>query len=57
MTVFVLIGDMGYDGQQLMGVYSSREWAEQAFAEYSDTTFLEIMIVEKEIDAKAEISW
>jgi len=59
MKVFVLVGDMECDGSFLMGVYSSRELAEKAFNEYPEKVkqYLKCTIIEKEIDAVAEIQW
>ena len=54
-TVFVLIGDMGYDGQYLAGVYSTAELANEAFEKLTEKKFLDCCITEKEIDADAHI--
>ena len=55
MKVYVLIGDMGYDGSYLMGVYSSRELAEKAFQQHPNTKYMDIEIQEREIDEPADI--
>lgn len=44
MKVYVLIGDMGYYGSYLMGVYSSEELAEKAFKEHPNT---ELMVMDQ----------
>ena len=57
-TVFVLISDMGYDGQSLMGVYSSYDGAKEAWENYKEKhSSMSMLIEERELDAKGYIQY
>jgi hypothetical protein len=58
MTVFVLLLSATYEGEMLLGVYSSRERAEdasEAFGELRGSDAFEIR--ETELDAVAHYHW
>ena len=56
MQVFVLMGYFDYEGEYLLGVYTSSEAAEAAYAEYLEDhdPFDDYAVVERTLDTAAE---
>jgi hypothetical protein len=55
MQVFVLLGDNGYDGQEVLGVYESQQSAFQAALHYAGDFANEGYVVERrELGAAAQ---
>jgi hypothetical protein len=60
MTVYVLLGEMDYEGHTLLGVYASREEAEAAFEAHEEgrsCTFDRMVVQERVLGVAAEIQW
>ena len=60
MTVFVLLGEVDYEGAMLLGVYETREQAEDAydlFMEERPDYFDRPVIQRRELGAVAEVQW
>ena len=49
VTVHVLLGDNGYDGREVLGVYTSRRQANEAAANYAGDFAQEGFLVERRV--------